>query len=155
MWQSVSALQGYKVDAADGEIGTVADLLFDDASSVVRWLVVDTGTWLTGRRVVLPPAVFGDADQAARRLPTALTREQVEGSPPLAEHLPVDRQMEERLSRHYGWEPYWMGPTPALMLPWGGAALAAAPPPLDREAVRQRRRSPVGDASPTCAVRRR
>jgi len=54
-----SALKGYAIDASDGEIGTVADFLFDDRTWLVRWLVVDTGTWLTGRKVLLHPVVIG------------------------------------------------------------------------------------------------
>jgi hypothetical protein len=55
MLQVGSALQGYAIEASDGRIGTVSDFLFDDRTWKVRWLVVDTGTWLTGRKALVHP----------------------------------------------------------------------------------------------------
>ncbi|MEP7246109.1 MAG: PRC-barrel domain-containing protein [Gammaproteobacteria bacterium] len=52
----VTALKGSRVRASDGEIGKVTDVYFDDEDWVVRYLVVDTGDWLIGRRGAdLPP----------------------------------------------------------------------------------------------------
>jgi hypothetical protein len=45
MLRNASAIEGYVIAASDGRLGTVSDILFDDAS----WLVVDTGKWLSGR----------------------------------------------------------------------------------------------------------
>ncbi len=53
MMQVISALKGFAIEASDDRIGTVADFLFDDASWRVRWLVVDCGTWLRGRKVLI------------------------------------------------------------------------------------------------------
>jgi len=100
-----SALKGYAIDASDGEIGTVADFLFDDRTWLARWLVVDTGTWLTGRKVLLHPVAIGKADHERRRLPVALTKAQVQGSPELSAHEPVSKQSERHLYDYYGWEP--------------------------------------------------
>ena len=61
LWNA-SAINGYAIKASDGQIGTVSDFLFDDASWLVRWLVVDTGNWLSGRKVLLPPSVLGQLD---------------------------------------------------------------------------------------------
>ena len=47
---------GYVIEADDGRLGTVSDFLFEDTSWVIRWLVVDTGHWLSGRKVLLPPS---------------------------------------------------------------------------------------------------
>ncbi len=58
MLQVISALKGFAIEATDGRIGTVVDFLFDDASWKVRWLAVECGTWLKGRKVLIhPPAV--------------------------------------------------------------------------------------------------
>jgi hypothetical protein len=54
LW-TASGIKGYAIRASDGEIGTVVDFLFADDSWVVRWLVVDTGNWLPGRKDLLPP----------------------------------------------------------------------------------------------------
>lgn len=103
-----STLNGYAIEATDGEIGTIDDFLFDDRSWQVRWLVVETGNWLTGRKVLLFPAALSKADHDRRQLPVALTRAQVAASPELSEHEPVSTQMERHLYDYYGWEPYAM-----------------------------------------------
>lgn len=105
MLRFVSALKGYKLAASDGEIGHIADFLFDDRSFVARWLVVDTGGWLSSRKVLLQPASLGKADPDKLDLSVALTRTQIEGSPELSEHEPVSTQMERHLYDYYGWEP--------------------------------------------------
>ena len=59
MLRNASAIHGYAIVASDGHLGTVSDFLFDDVSWLVRWLVVDTGKWLSGRKVLLPPSPWG------------------------------------------------------------------------------------------------
>jgi hypothetical protein len=53
MLRSVKELQGYAIRAIDGDIGQVHDFYFDDQSWLIRYLVVDTGNWLPGRRVLI------------------------------------------------------------------------------------------------------
>ena len=53
LWDA-SAINGYAIEASDGRLGTVSDFLFGDVSWINRWLVVDTGNWLSGREVLLP-----------------------------------------------------------------------------------------------------
>jgi hypothetical protein len=143
MLRRLHDLKGYAIAASDGEIGSVADFLFEDQSSAIRWVVVDTGTWLSGRQVLLSPTAFTGIDAAGQRMATDLTRDQVERSPDLSSDEPVSRRMENLINAHYGWQPYWHTSQPALFLPWGGAALAVPGPaaePLDPvgEEVRQR-----------------
>jgi hypothetical protein len=107
MLRQSSELIGYSVRAKDGLIGTVSDLLFDDQSWTLRWAVVDSGNWMSGREVLLPPSAFGTPDMEQRHFPMELTREQIENSPELSEHEPVSRQKEIDLYSHYGWLPYW------------------------------------------------
>jgi hypothetical protein len=119
MMQVISALKGYAIEASDGRIGTVADFLFDDASWRVRWLVVDCGTWLTGRKVLIHPSAISRADLDQQQFLVSLTKAQVEKSPELAEDQPVSQQMENQLYTYYGWDPLWGGPylseTPGAM----------------------------------------
>jgi uncharacterized protein YrrD len=120
---------GYHIRATDGDVGTIDDVLFDDVSSTVRYLVVDTGGWLSSRKVVLTPAALGAVEPGTRQITTALTREQVERSPDLDLAKPVSRQQEEALHQHYGWAPYWGGVTAYGLAPyWGGVPLAADRP---------------------------
>jgi hypothetical protein len=103
-------LTGLTIAAADGEIGSVEDFLFDDTHWTVRWLSVDTGGWLAGRSVLLPPTALGRPDLEARRFPVALTRAQVENSPAADTVQPLSRQYEALLAAHYGAPPYWASP---------------------------------------------
>ena len=107
MLLNLSTIRGHSIVASDGIIGSVSDVLFDDASWMIRWLVVDTGNWLSGRKVLLPPAALGHADQDARTFAVRLTKAQIEASPALESHTPVSRQFEMSAYDYYGWSPYW------------------------------------------------
>jgi sporulation protein YlmC with PRC-barrel domain len=116
-------LQRYTIAAQDGDIGRVDDVYFDDQSWTVRHVVVDTGGWLTGRSVLIPPRAIQAVDAAHERLVTHLTREQVERSPGLETARPVSRQYEMDLYGHYGYPYYWTGP-----YRWGMSAYPYAAP---------------------------
>lgn len=101
MLLAASALQGYDIKASDGMIGTVRDVLFDDQSWKIRWLVVDTGNWLPGRKVLVAPAFCGEIDISARVLVVRLTKARVEKSPTLAQDRPVSMQMQRSHQAYY------------------------------------------------------
>lgn len=105
----VSALKGLALEATDGRIGTVRDVLFDDRSWKVRWLVADTGGWLSGRRVLIHPSAVGSTDYGHAGLTVALTKAQVEASPDIQEDAPFSEQQERHLYDYYGWDPAWGG----------------------------------------------
>ena len=67
LWKA-SAIREYKLLASDGEIGAVKDVLFDDRTWTARWLVVDTGLWLFGRKVLLPVSALGKSGLLAATL---------------------------------------------------------------------------------------
>ena len=96
LWDA-SAILGYSIEARDGSLGTVNDFLFSDDSWRIRWLVVDTGNWLSGRKVLLHPSALGQPDPALRQFPVNLTKRQVKGSPDISTDQPVSRQMESYL----------------------------------------------------------
>ena len=106
LWRC-SELRGYEIAAADATVGSVDELLFDEARWTLRWAVADTGDWLSGRKVLLPASALGHPDAGARRLAVTLSRTQVEASPPVESDLPVSRQVETDILAHYGWPPYW------------------------------------------------
>jgi hypothetical protein len=119
------------IGASDGDIGSVADVYFDDASWTVRYLVVDTGTWLPGRKVLVSPASVEGVDMAASRVRTNLTRQQVRDAPPVDAAKPVSRQYESEISAYYGYPFYWTGPYRwgAGLYPTVGVGGAPYPPP--------------------------
>ena len=109
MLRTAKELHDYAMGALDGAIGQVKDLYVDDQAWVVRYLVVETGSWLTGKKVLISPMVIGRPDSAAQRLPVSISKEQVKNSPDFDSEKPVTRQHELAHSSHYGYLPYWGG----------------------------------------------
>jgi PRC-barrel domain len=103
-------LKDFTIQATDGELGTVDDLYFDDDTWAIRYLIVDTGKWLSGRRVLISPMSVVHTDWDAKKLDVALTKKQVESSPDIATHQPVSRQHEAEYLGYYGYPYYWGGP---------------------------------------------
>ena len=109
MLRNVKDLRGYAIRATDGVIGKVDDFYFDDQDWGIRYLVVETGTWLSGRKVLISPIALGHAGWMGRQLPVALTRAQVERSPDIDTRKPVSRQHEAQYFGYYGYPYYWGG----------------------------------------------
>lgn len=118
-------ISGYAVHASDGAIGTVSDFLFDDATWSVRWLVIDTGNWLPGRKVLLPPSALAHVNHIGRQFSVRLTRQQVKECPDVESDLPVSRQSETDIYNYYGWSPYWGAGSYQGMVGYGGGVLGA------------------------------
>ena len=116
MLRSFAHLRGLPIRASDGEIGSLRDVYFDDQSTLIRYFVVETGTWLSGMRVLLAPAAVGGVDAEGGGIITGLTCQQVEDSPSSELDQPVSRQQETTLHAYYGWEPYWAVPPIAAEL---------------------------------------
>ncbi len=76
LWNA-SSIYGYAIEASDGPLGTVSELLFEDTNWAVRWFVVDTGDWRAGRKILLPFSALGQPDRALRHFPVKLTKQQV------------------------------------------------------------------------------
>jgi hypothetical protein len=109
MLQNITHYYGCMLAASDGAIGHVKDFYFDDRAWVVRYLVADTGSWLTGRQVLLTPHSFGRVDAAEKTFAVNLTRQQIADSPSIEQHKPVSRQYEIDYYQYYGWPAYWNG----------------------------------------------
>jgi hypothetical protein len=125
--QPLKDLQQCTIAASDGDIGTVSDLYFEDQSWTARYLVIDTGGWLVGRKVLLPPHAIQSMDVPGQRLIVKLTKQQVEDSPAADTDQPVSRRYETRLYDYYGFPYYWTGP-----YRWGLTPLGyATPSPID------------------------
>lgn len=107
--RSVQDLHGSDLIAKDGSVGKAGDLLFDDLSWTIRYVVVNTGGWLTGRKVLISPLAIEDPDWEHKVLSVILTRAEVENSPDIAADMPVSRQHQIALQGYYGWAPYWFG----------------------------------------------
>jgi hypothetical protein len=109
MLRAVKAMEGFAIGAKDGDIGEIADFIFDDKAWTIRYVVVDTGKWLSGRRVLVSPIVVGPADWENKRIPVLLNQEQVKNSPDINLNEELSQQDEIKYYDHFGWPYYWMG----------------------------------------------
>jgi uncharacterized protein YrrD len=110
MLYRIEHLCGYTLQATDGDIGSVDDLMFDDRLWRIRYVVVDTGGWLSSRRVLISSTVLDRPDRLTLKLPVSITRGKVRESPQIDADAPVTREQEELLRSHYGWMPWWTEP---------------------------------------------
>lgn len=117
MLRKAKEFKSFRLRATDGEIGKAKEFYFDDENWTVRYLVADTGNWLTGRLVLISPYALKPALEGERVLPVELTKKQIEDSPSLGSDQPVSRQFELQYHGYYNWPMYWGGP-----YPWGMAA---------------------------------
>ena len=124
MLLNIKQMYGAKLSALDGEIGHVSDFYFDDQHWAVRYVVADTGFWLSGHLVLISPHAFRKFDQDCHRLFVSLNKAQIENSPPIESHKPISRQYEEEHYCYYGWPPYWQAGEM-----WGHGGFPLDPPP--------------------------
>jgi hypothetical protein len=110
MLTNAANLKGLAVQATDGEIGNVVEFYFDYETWAIRYLTVETGGWLGGKRVLISPYSVRRVEWEARRLDVSLTRKQVEDSPNIDAAQPVSRQQEAEYLGYYGYPYYWGGP---------------------------------------------
>ena len=92
---------GYEVEAIDGSIGKVDDATYDVSGS---FIVVDTGPWILGKKVMLPAGVIRDVDHDDEKVFVHRTKEQIKNAPELEGRILEERDDEyrARLGSYYG-----------------------------------------------------
>jgi hypothetical protein len=100
-------LKGYQIHSSTGELGVASDFLFDDRDWIVRYVVVDTGGWLTSRQVHISPQAIVRADHSQGEMHLGLSKEQIEISPAIQVGQALTRERESALASYYGWPEYW------------------------------------------------
>jgi sporulation protein YlmC with PRC-barrel domain len=107
MQHSISSMIGYAIRATDGDLGKVDEFYFDDETWTIRYMVVETGNWLPGRKVLISPVAFGKPELESRMISVNLTCAQVGNSPNIDTDRPIYLQHEAELHEHYQWP--WRG----------------------------------------------
>jgi hypothetical protein len=107
MLNHLKALLDNNIHASDGLIGTLHDFYFDDAQWVMRYLVVDVGKFMQGRKVLISPVAIVGIDAASRTVSLKHSKDQIKNSPDINVEKPVYRQLEEQLLNYYGWVAHW------------------------------------------------
>ena len=92
-------LSGYEVEATDGSIGKVDEATYDTGRS---FLVVDTGPWIFGKKVMLPAGVIRSVDETDERIFVNRTKDQIKDSPEYDDSMLDDESYRSRLGSYYG-----------------------------------------------------
>jgi hypothetical protein len=78
MQRRASAFKDYTIEAPDGKVGQISDILFEDNTWKLRWFVINTGPWLLGRKLLIHPAALGRPDILLHAFSVTLTKAEVE-----------------------------------------------------------------------------
>ncbi|HZN22274.1 MAG TPA: PRC-barrel domain-containing protein [Gaiellaceae bacterium] len=92
-------LTGYEVEATDGSIGKVDEATYETGRS---FLVVDTGPWIFGKKVMLPAGVVRSVDETDKRIFVNRTKDQIKDSPEYDDSMLDDESYRSRLGSYYG-----------------------------------------------------
>lgn len=103
-------LKGYALGSLNGKIGEVNEFYFDDRHWTIRYLIADTGNWLTDRQVLISPYALVEVNMEEQLIAINLSKKQIEESPSLESDKPVSQQFEEDYYGYYGWPMYSNGP---------------------------------------------
>jgi uncharacterized protein YrrD len=107
MLRTYRRIQTAKINATDDQVGRVDDVYFDDETWTIRYLVVDTGNWLPGRKVLISPYSIKTPITEGDLIDVKLTRQQLQDSPSVDTHQPVSRRHEREYLTYFGYPSYW------------------------------------------------
>ncbi len=92
-------LSGFSVEALDGGIGKVDDATYGTGSS---FIVVDTGPWIFGKKVMLPAGVIRDVDLDTETVFVNRTKDQIKDAPEFDEDRYQEPDYRNELGGYYG-----------------------------------------------------
>lgn len=106
--RSTKSVTNYGIHAKDGEIGHVEDFVIDEESWAIRYFIIDTKNWWGGKKVLISPHWIDRISWDELKVYVNLSQESIKQSPEYSEELPVTREYEELLHRHYTQKGYWV-----------------------------------------------
>ena len=101
-------VSGHDIQAIDGEIGHVEDFIIDDETWEIRYLIIDTGDWWPGKKVLVSPKWIERVSWSELKVFVNLSRETIKQSPEYTEESLLTRDYESGLHRHYNRQGYWV-----------------------------------------------
>jgi hypothetical protein len=108
--RSAREIRGYHIQGSDEAIGHLDDLIVDDETWEVRYLVVDTSNWWFGKKVLVAPHWASGVSWEERKVFMDLHREEIKNSPEWNPSSAISREYEASLYDHYGRPRYWAAP---------------------------------------------
>ena len=109
MLRNMNHLKEFVIQATDGEIGKARYFLFDDEDWTVRYVVVQTGSWINRKNVLVSPIFVTGIRWPEHQITVNLTKEQVRHSPDLDTKQPISRRQEREYYRYFKTPAYWTG----------------------------------------------
>ncbi|PXF29119.1 hypothetical protein WH50_22655 [Pokkaliibacter plantistimulans] len=109
MLRTLKQIEDYVIEATDGPVGHIQDCYFDDEAWTLRYLVAETGRWLSSRTALISPIAVNNLDWEIHKVYVILDREHIEKSPDINISKPISRQDEEILLDYYNYPYYWGG----------------------------------------------
>ena len=105
--RSTNEVDGYHIQAIDGEIGHVEDFIIDDETWCIRYLLISTKNWWPGNKVLVSPEWIDRVSWSESKVFVNLTRETIKASPVFSEESLLTREYEKDLYSHYDRQGYW------------------------------------------------
>ena len=105
--RSTRAVNEYKIQASDGELGQIEDFVMDGETWAIRYLIVNTGSWWAGKKVLISTQWIQRVSRGESKVFGDLSRESIKQSPEYTEDSPLTRDYENRLHQHYNRKGHW------------------------------------------------
>lgn len=108
MLKNLEGLKGFSVVGDDGKVfGNVEDFNFYSPDMAIKYIVVDTGSWLDEREVIFSPECFKEIDYEKKEIHIGVCEIEVKDSPELEKDRRVTRKKERKLVNFFNWPDYW------------------------------------------------
>lgn len=105
--RSTYDVSGHDIQAIDGVIGHVEDFIFDDETWTIRYLIIDTGNWWPGKKVLVAPQWIERVSGSESKVFLNLQLETIKQSPEFTDESLLTRDYEIELHRYYNRKVYW------------------------------------------------
>jgi hypothetical protein len=106
--RSTHAVSSYSIQALDGYIGHVEDFIIDDETWTIRYLIINTGTWWPGKKVLVSPQWIERVSWSESSVFVNLSRQTIKESPEYTDESLLTRDYEIGLHGHYNRKGYWI-----------------------------------------------
>lgn len=107
MLRSLNVLMNFTIHFGDDEVGKVTDIYIDKSTWSLRYLILDTGKWLSGKTIIVSTQNLDKFDTDNQTITIHRSLNDVESSPEFKNLETLTRKFEENLFAHYQWVPYW------------------------------------------------
>jgi uncharacterized protein YrrD len=128
--RNLKDLEGYTVQASDGEVGSVHDFYFDDDQWTVRYLIVLTSKELNKVKVLLSPQAVDKIYDDEKSVQLTVSQGNVKNSPNVDTAKPISRKLETEIHDYYQWSYYWQSGGVSGI---GPGVVSVYPPAADRD----------------------